>query len=59
MGYYMSKVPGIESEEQLIETVTTYSREISLIIVAVVIAVIVFLVYKASAKRKKNKKTEE
>ena len=59
LGYYLSKVPGIESEEQLIETVTTYSREISLIIVAVVIAVIVFLVYKASAKRKKNKKTEE
>ncbi len=59
LGYYMSKVPGIESEEQLVATVTTYSREISLIICAVVVAVIVFLVYKGAGKRKKKKEEQE
>ncbi len=56
LGYYMSKVPGIESEEQLIATVTTYSREVSLVICAVVLVVIAILVYKGTAKKSKNNK---
>lgn len=52
LGYYMSKVPGIENEEQLIARVTEYSREISIIIVGIVAFVICFLVYKAMKKRK-------
>ena len=54
LGYYMSKVPGIENEEQLIARVTEYSREISIIIVGCVAFVICFLVYKAMKKKKIN-----
>ena len=56
LGYYMSKVPGIESEEQLIATVTTYSREVSLVICAAVLVVIAILVYKGTAKKSINNK---
>lgn len=53
LGYYLSKVPGINSEEQLIARVTEYSHEIGLVILAVVAIIIGFIAYH-SLKRKKS-----
>lgn len=46
LGYYLSTVPGIETEEQLMMQVSKYSHEIGYAIIAVVAAVILFLIYK-------------
>ena len=46
LGYYLSTVPGIEPEEQLMTQVSKYSHEIGYAIIAVVAAVILFLIYK-------------
>lgn len=52
IGYYLSTVPGIETEEQLLARVTEYSKEIGYIITALVVFVVVFLVYKGMKKKK-------
>ncbi len=52
IGWYLSTVPGIETEEQLLEKVTEYSHEIGYICIAVAIFVIVYLIYKGAKKGK-------
>ena len=52
IGWYLSTVPGIETEEQLLEKVTEYSHEIGYVIIAVVAFVIGYLAYKGSKKGK-------
>ncbi|MBR5334097.1 MAG: DedA family protein [Alistipes sp.] len=47
IGYYLESVV---PEEQLIATVTEYSHEIGLVIIALVVAVLVFLIYKGWKK---------
>lgn len=54
MGYYMSKIPGIETEEQLIEQVTKYSSEIGYIIIGLAIIVVAFIAYHALKKKKQH-----
>lgn len=51
IGYYLSKVPGIETEEQLLEKVTEYSREIGFIIIGIVVLVVAYLLYKGLKKK--------
>ncbi len=46
IGYYLSTVPGIETEEQLLEKVTEYSHEIGYLFIAVGVGVVAFLIYK-------------
>ena len=46
IGYYLSTVPGIESEEQLIAKVTQYSHEIGYCFIAIGIFIVGFLVIK-------------
>ena len=53
IGYYLSKVPGIETEEQLLEKVNEYSHEIGLVCIALAVLVIGFLIYKGTAGHKK------
>ena len=53
IGYYLSTVPGIETEEQLLARVTEYSKEIGYIITGLVVFVIGFLIYKGMKKKKK------
>ena len=53
IGYYLSTVPGIETEEQLIAQVTVYSKEIGYIITGLIVFVVCFLVYKGMKKKKK------
>ena len=50
IGWYLSTVPGIETEEQLLERVTEYSHEIGYVIIAVVVFVIGYLAYKGYKK---------
>ena len=51
IGYYLSTVPGIESEEQLIAKVTEYSHEIGYCFIAIGIFIVGFLVYKGMKKK--------
>lgn len=50
IGYYLSKVPGIETQEQLLQRATEYSHEIGYIILGVVVLVVGFLIYKGVKK---------
>lgn len=52
IGYYLSTVPGIETEEQLMAKVNEYSHEIGYIFIALAVFVIGFLVYKGMKKKK-------
>lgn len=52
IGYYLSKVPGIETEEQLIETVTKYSHEVGYVLLAIVAVIVIFFLYHALKKKK-------
>lgn len=54
IGYYLSTVPGIETEEQLLEQVNKYSHELGMVILALVIVAIAMVVYK-SMKKKRDK----
>ncbi len=50
LGWYLSKVPGIETKEQLIERVTEYSSEIGYFFIAVGVFIVGYLIYKAFKK---------
>ena len=52
LGYYLSRVPGIETEEQMIAKVTQYSHEIGFLIIGVVIVILGFIIYQAVKKKK-------
>lgn len=52
IGYYLSTVPGIETEEQLLARVTEYSKEIGYIFIALAVFIVGFLVYKGMRKKK-------
>lgn len=52
LGYYLSKVPGIESEEQLIAQVTKYSSIIGYVFIGVAIALVAFILYHGLKKKK-------
>ena len=46
IGYYLSTIPGIETEEQLMALVNQYSHEIGYAIIAIVVTIIAILIYK-------------
>ena len=50
IGYQLSNVPGIESEEQLIAKVTEYSHEIGYAVIAIGVFIVGFLIYKGTKK---------
>ena len=50
LGWYLSKVPGIETKEQLIEKVTVYSHEIGYCFIALGVFIVAYLVYKGWKK---------
>ena len=51
IGYYLSTVPGIETEEQLLERVTEYSHELGYIFIAIGVFIVGFLIYKGTKKK--------
>jgi membrane protein DedA with SNARE-associated domain len=50
IGYYLSGVPGIENEEQLLAKVNEYSHELGILFICIGVAIVVFLVYKGVKK---------
>ena len=52
IGYYLSTVPGIETEEQLLARVTEYSKEIGYIFIGIAVFIVAFLVYKGMKRKK-------
>ena len=50
LGWYLSKVPGIETKEQLIEKVTVYSHEIGYCFIALGAFIVGYLIYKGWKK---------
>ncbi len=50
LGWYMSKVPGIETKEQLVEKVTEYSHEIGYCFIALGVFIVAYLIYKGCKK---------
>lgn len=50
IGYQLSNVPGIKSEEQLIAKVTEYSHEIGYAFIAIGVFIVGFLIYKGTKK---------
>lgn len=51
IGYYLSTVPGIETEEQLLEKVTEYSHELGYIFIGIGVFIVGFLIYKGMKKK--------
>lgn len=50
IGYYLSKVPGIETEEQLLAKVNEYSHEIGYVFIAIGILIVGYLIYNGTKK---------
>ena len=51
IGYQLARVPGIDSEQKLIEKVTEYSHEIGYGFIAIGIFIVGFLIYKGMKKK--------
>ena len=54
IGYYLSTIPGIETEEQLLARVTEYSKEIGYLFIVLGILIVGFLIYKGMRKSKQE-----
>lgn len=50
LGYYCSRIPGLETKEQVVELAGKYSHEIGYALFAVVAVIVGFLIYKAVKK---------
>lgn len=50
IGYYLSTVPGIETEEQLLAKVNEYSHEIGYVFIGIGVFVVGYLIFKGSKK---------
>lgn len=56
IGYYLSTVPGIQNEEQLMEKVNEYSHTIGYIFIGVGILIVAYLIYKGTIGYNKEMK---
>ena len=52
IGYYLSTVPGIETEEQLLAQVTEYSHELGYIFIGIGVFIVAYLAYQGMRKGK-------
>ena len=50
IGYYLSTVPGIETEEQLLMQVNKYSHEIGYVFIVLGVLIVGYLIYKGTKK---------
>lgn len=50
LGYYCSRIPGLETKEQVVELAGKYSHEIGYALFAIVAVVVAFLIYKGLKK---------
>lgn len=54
IGYSLSKIPGMEDRDLLLERVQEYSHEIGYIFLAIVVAAIAIIIFKAKKKKKQS-----
>ncbi|MDR0658571.1 MAG: DedA family protein [Mediterranea sp.] len=54
IGYYLSTVPGIETEEQLLAKVAGYSKETGYLFIGLAVFIVGFLVYKGLKKSRES-----
>ncbi len=55
LGYYMRSIPGLQTEEDVMNAVKEYSTEIGIVFIILAIAIVAFLVYKGMKGGKKDK----
>ncbi|MBP1614236.1 MAG: rane protein [Bacteroidetes bacterium] len=51
IGYYLASVPGIKTEQELLEKVTEYSHELGYIFIGIGLFIVIFLIYKGMKKK--------
>ena len=51
LGYYMAYIPGMQSEESVMDKVKEYSSEIGFVFIAVAVCVVAYLAYKGLKKK--------
>ncbi len=51
LGYYMSTIPGLQTEEAVMDKVKEYSSEIGIVFIAVAVFIVAYLAYKGLKKK--------
>ena len=51
LGYYMAYIPGMQSEEAVMNKVKEYSSEIGIVFVVLAVAIVAYLIYKGVKKK--------
>ncbi len=51
LGYYMASIPGLQTEEAVMNKVKEYSSEIGIVFVVLAVAIVAYLIYKGIKKK--------
>lgn len=51
LGYYMASIPGLQTEEAVMNKVKEYSSEIGSVFIAVAVFIVIYLIFKAIKKK--------
>lgn len=51
LGYYMASIPGMDTEQAVMNKVKEYSSEIGVVFIVIAVAIVAFLIYKGCKKR--------
>lgn len=51
LGYYMAYIPGMQSEEAVMNKVKEYSSEIGIVFIVLAVAIVTYLIYKGCKKK--------
>ncbi len=51
LGYYMASIPGLQTEEAVMNKVKEYSSEIGIVFVVLAVAIVAYLIYKGVKKK--------
>ena len=51
LGYYMASIPGLQTEEAVMNKVKEYSSEIGIVFVVLAVAIVTYLIYKGVRKK--------
>ena len=51
LGYYMATIPGLQTEEAVMNKVKEYSSEIGIVFIVLAVAIVTYLIYKGCKKK--------
>lgn len=51
LGYWMASIPGMDTEEAVMQKVKEYSGEIGIVFAVIAVAIVVYLIYKGCKKK--------